>query len=554
MAGMDMTEVSKIEETNGKKPLGVVVFYEEPYWSIIEGLLQWNQTQGPIQVVVICHTSEELLARSPQRLQRFLELFFTGIRTELHPLATDSTPQEIRDKIQSWCAEFEGYTWIMDTSGCHKSVISGLSGMVGTPETRIVSRNPSGSWCEWTLVPDTLKITASKLEGVTHVEMPAIQVVDLIRSQFNGPVESMDFSCDPVNELPVKRLTQEGISRGWNWSASFAACGFKGDQPLNNLFEQYVGAGLKEAGIASLAFHIRQTHKKDRKETLEIDLVASHGRNVLALDLKMPAETEEGRESLIEQLQKAVGNRQRLAGLGARIVLVRPGRLYTDAERDLAKNCGIELIDQRDTPRLFSRLASWLHIASLPQEIAEVEALLIEQVAQRGRKLVLVGESARVRLQEADSGASEWVDLEAYLNRLQVERGQNWILWANRNEIGLRLDRPSNPPVELPDLIQAALSRFGRVRVDTLPNGYEAVFMRDNNRLAKLRQALAGFVNRRLETMVFVQVRSHNPPAATMRPPVRPSKPTPALPVDYGTLNDLDAAVDQVFKPKPPRT
>jgi hypothetical protein len=278
---------------------------------------------------------------------------------------------------------------------------------------------------------------------------------------------------------------------------------------------------------------------------------------VLDLERRGGGDAEGAGDALALQLRPATDLRQRLGGLAVQIVLVRPCRIFTEAERELAKACGVEVIDQRDAPRLFSRLAGLLKIPALPPEMAGVEALLVEQVTQRGRLQVFGVEDDRLRRQEADSGGPEWVDIEAYLNRVRIERGQNWLLWASRAEMGLQLDRPPNAPEELPNLIQRALGNFGRVRVEISPNGYEAIFPRDNNRLVKLRQALAGFVNRRLETMVFVQVRPHTPsaPSGAPQPPARPVKPisSPAYPLaGYGSLEDLDAAVDQVFRPQPP--
>jgi len=137
-------------------------------------------------------------------------------------------------------------------------------------------------------------------------------------------------------------------------------------------------------------------------------------------------------------------------------------------------------------------------------------------------------------------------------------------LYATRTEIIVRLDRPDSAPVELPSLIQSALASFGRVRVETTASGYDAIFARESSRLAKLRQAFAGFVNRRLETMVFVQARPHRsaPTGGNPRPPAeRPQRRTPPVnqplnqpPLGYGSLEDLDAAVDQVFKPRPPKS
>ena len=306
-------------------------------------------------------------------------------------------------------------------------------------------------------------------------------------------------------------------------------------------------------GFTNLAHTLRLASKRDRKERQEIDLIASHSGKVLVLDLKLGSQSEDlsTRQSLIPQIRRAADNRQRLAGLSAQMVLVRPCRLFDENERDLAKTYGVDVIDQRDAPRLFSRLAGYLKLSPLPAEMEAVEALLVQQIAERGRVLVFGADYERLRQQAADSGGPEWVDLEGYLNRVRIERGQNWLLWANRTEIVLRLDRPANAPDELPTLIQSALSNFGRVRVESTANGYEAIFPREASRLAKLRQALAGFVNRRLETMVFVQVR----PAGPVKAPERPVK--SIISPSYhkggtGSLEDLDAAFDQVLPPKSP--
>jgi hypothetical protein len=384
-------------------------------------------------------------------------------------------------------------------------------------------------------------------------------VADLIGSSF-GTADTIEIAFAPIDSLPVKRLTLEGIARGWNWPAAFDACGQANDQPANSLFAHYVGAGLREMGVSNLAQRLCVTGKRERKLRQQMDLVAQHANKLLALDLKLRPESlapANADESMTVLLRQALDTRKRLAGLAVQMVLVRPCRLFPEAERDLAKAIGIEVIDQRDAPRLFSRLGTLLEIPALPAEMIEVEAMLVQQIAERGRLLVFGAEGDRLRQQEADSGGPEWVDIEAYLNRVRTERGQNWLLWANATEICLRLERPAHPPAELPNLIQTALRNFGRCRVESTPNGYEVIFPREGTRFAELRQALAGFVNRRLETMVFVQVRpSQSAPAAPpVRSPRRPARavvnPPPAA-LDYGSLDDLEVVVDQAIKPKTP--
>lgn len=541
------------------KPLAVVVLSGEQLWPNLQGILHWQKGGAKVQEVFIYCTLEESPTRGPaQRLQRLIERCFAGTRVVLHAGSPASPSPEVRDTVQGWMNENPDRRWLLNATGGLKHMALGLAGFAGTPEVQVVYREVSGEWFELAPAADSPRLEARKLEGIAPLETDALPVADLVCSQFGTAAESVELTAEPVTALPMKRLTQEGITQSWNWPAVFAAAGMKTEAPGGALFEQYVGAGLLEIGVTNITRRLRLTNKRERKEKLEIDLVANHGGKMLVLDLELRGSgLEKAADALALQLRTAVELRQRLEGLAIQMVLVRPCRVFTETDRELAKACGVEVIDQRDAPRLFSRLAGLLKISALPPEMAAVEALLVEQVTQRGRLQVFGEEDDRLRQQEADSGGSEWVDIQAYLNRVRIERGQNWVLWATRSEIGLQLDRPANAPEELPNLIQKALTNFGRVRVEIGLNYYEAIFLRENTRLIKLRQALAGFVNRRLETMVFVQVRSHTPSPApgAPRPAARPVKPaaSPAYPAaGYGSLDDLDAAVDQVYRPPSP--
>lgn len=553
-------EIANPSLSGEAKPLAIVVLSGDQLWPNIQGILHWHRGGAKVEAVFLYCTLEESPTRGPaQRLQRFIEAYFTGVRVVLHAGSPASPSSEVRDTVSGWMNENPERRWVLNATGGLKHMALGLAGFAGTPEVQVVYRETSGEWFELVAVPEFSRVEARILEGIDPMETDALPVADLVVSQFGTAAESVELSAEPVNSLPMKRLTQEGIARGWNWPAVFAAGGMKADVPAEVLFGQYLGAGLLEMGVTNLVHRLQLTNKRDRKEKLEIDLAANHGGKMLVLDLELRGSgLERAADVLALQLRPAAELRQRLGGLSLQIVLVRPCRVFTEAERELARACGIEIIDQRDAPRLFSRLAGLLKVSALPPEMAAVEALLVEQVTQRGRLQVFGEEDDRLRQQAADSGGSEWVDIEAYLNRVRVERGQNWVLWATRSEIGLQLDRPANAPEELPNLIQKALSNFGRVRVEIGLNYYEAIFLRENSRLIKLRQALAGFVNRRLETMVFVQVRPHAPSPApgAPRPAARPmAKPaaSPALPPSgYGSLEDLDAAVDQVFRPQSP--
>jgi hypothetical protein len=540
------------------KPLAMVIFSGASIWPGIQGLWHWRKAAGELKYVFILSPPGAASTRGPaQTLQRLIELSCPGTGVIQRPGSPPAAAREVRDALLAWQNEYPGCRWLFDMTDVLPSLTSALTGFVGQPDVQVVYRDNAGDWFELAAAPEVPE--PRKIDGIAPQDLNALPVSDLVWTQWGVSADALDFAAEKVEALPVKRLTQEGIARSWDWPAAFAACGIPGESPANARFARYLGAGLSEIGVNSLAHSLRLGLKRERKEKLELDLAASHNGRVLLMGLQLRSQVNEAPdtgETVMARLRQLLDARQKLAGLDPQMALLWPGRLFSESERELAKACGIEVIDQRDAPRVFSKLAAWLKITALPPEMAEVEALLVEQVAQRGRFRVFSAEDDRLRQQEADGGGPECVDIEAHLNRIRAERGQNWLLWATRTEIVLRLDRPDAAPVELPSLIQSALSSFGRVRVETTASGYDAIFARESGRLAKLRQAFAGFVNRRLETMVFVQARPHRttPAPSAARAAERPVRNSPKPnqpPLGYGSLEDLDAAVDQALRNKP---
>lgn len=77
----------------------------------------------------------------------------------------------------------------------------------------------------------------------------------------------------------------------------------------------------------------------------------------------------------MSQIQAAGEQMHRLGGLGARLVLLRPGRVFSKAQRLLASARRLDVLDQAEMPSAFSRLADLLGIA-LPERLQGLEKLL----------------------------------------------------------------------------------------------------------------------------------------------------------------------------------
>ena len=536
-----------------KTPRAMVVLAGESIWPVLSLAAHGHNGQDGLRTVCLYHTAQPAESLLPAlRLRHLLSALFSNVQVVLPDNVGGLSPQEVRWQIDRWLPQQPDGDWILLGSSSLSSWNLGLATFVGQPRLQVISRESPGAWYEWQRSGDRDGIVLEKLPGFASGGTDALAIETLLKSQFMTSDKSPLYSAQSGGSLPIHRLSEFGAANGWDWPAAFKDNGLDASASPAALFARYLAASLGELGITNLAHAIKITPQPEtrEKESIEIDLVANTGGQLVVLDARLEEELDEERGSvkpILRQIQQLAGLRRQLSALAPRLVMIRPCRLFSEAERAMARACDLEVVDQAEAPKLFSRLASLLKISPLPQPLADIEKTLVELITLRGRRRVFGPEAKLTREQESLSGTPVLVDIEKHLAQLCAERGQNWVLWATRTHVFLRLARPPVPPAQMPWLIQNSLKRFGRVQVEEMLNGYEAVFSRSDGLLTVLRQALGGYVNRPLDPLIFIQAAPPTPP-----PPRRPLPKAAFLAPAGSLMDELDNVIDKaVCKPDP---
>ena len=538
-----------------KMPQAMVVLANESLWPILSMVVHCQSRPEGLQRVLIYHTAQPVESLIPaSRLRYLLNSLFPEIEVKLPENLGAGTPSDVQAQIERWMQDHPGAHWMLLGSGSTGPMELGLLGFVGRPNIEVIGPGGPGLWCRWDRPAGQEGIVLQPLDGCHPSATDALPIEALLKSQVMTSDKAPVYTASTAEDLPVRRLTDLGAANGWDWASAFKQCGLDTSATPAAFFVRYLAAALGELGISNLAHTIRLSPQADArdKNDLEMDLVFNARGRLVILDAKLDEALDEehgGAQPIPRQIQLLAGVRRRLSALSTRVVMLRPCRVFSEMERAMAQALEIDVMDQSEAPKFFSRLAALLKWTQLPETLAEIEKLLVELVSLRGRRRVFGPESKLTREQESLSGTPVLVDIEKHLDRVCAERGQNWILWMTRSQVILRLAKPAAPPPQMALLIQNGLKRFGRVQVGETPTGYEAFFPRNDALLGVLRQAFAGYVNRSLDPMIFIQAAPAIP-----QPPRRPL-PASALAMPTGDfLNELDNVMDQAADKPAPRT
>jgi hypothetical protein len=538
-----------------KTPQAMVVLANESLWPILSMVVHWRSRPEGLQSVYIYHTTQPAESLLPAlRLRYLLNSLFPEIQVTLPENPGGTVPSDVQAQVEAWIKNNPTAGWILLGNGSTGPMELGFIAFVERPGIQVIAPGGPGLWYQWGQKAGQAGIVLQPLDGFDGSRTDALSIEAVLKSQVMTSDKAPAYAGASADDLPVRRLTDIGAANGWDWPAAFKNCGIDHQSPPAALFTRYLAAVLREFGVMNLGHGIRITPQPETrdKNALELDLVFIAGGRLFVLDAKLDEALDEeqgGAQPVVRQIQRLAGWRRRLNSLSPCVVMLRPCRLFTEAERAMAQAFELEVIDQTEAPKLLSRLAVLLKISRLPEPLAEIEKILVELVSLRGRRRVFGPESKLTRDQESLSGTPVLVDIEKHLDRVCAERGQNWILWATRSQVILRLAKPAAPPSQMALLIQNSLKRFGRVQVGETPTGYEAYFPRNDALLGALRQAFAGYVNRPLDPMIFIQAA----PAV----PQPPRKPLPAAALSMPTgdfLNELDNVMDQATDKPAPRT
>jgi hypothetical protein len=355
-------------------PTALVLLASEQLWPNIHSIEFWKEH---LAGVFVYHTDDTRRSREPaEKLKRFcgerLGRAGPGLDAFVGLVSGDSTPQAVYRQIARWRAAYPNWDWVVNATGGTKAMSDGATAFRGQPGTRVVYRDLGlNTWYELGRLPDGTP-TADPLTIPGDIT-DRISVRTLLGALWPTGGLELASEAEPLEELELPALTAELIARSGDWAAAFRAHGrtyCRMDR--GTLFERYVGAGLLALGVTNLTHSATQRH--GTSDVQEVDLVANYRSRILVFDLKLRTEDEEGREvePIMAQIRAAADAAKSLGGLSARVLMVRPNRLFGAAEQELARARGVEYIDAAGTDGLFARVARFAG-ADLTPELEAVD-------------------------------------------------------------------------------------------------------------------------------------------------------------------------------------
>ena len=229
----------------------------------------------------------------------------------------------------------------------------------------------------------------------------------------------------------------------WNWKQAFAACALDNAESSGFLFERFVAASMLELGVSNLRVNATLVGG-DGQLLQEIDVLANHRGRLLILDCKLRTKGEEGKtvEKLTSQIRQAYTTQRQLGGLRAQSLLIRPGRLFSDEERDLATAYGLKVLDANDSLDFFRKLAEFCgHTGPLPATFQDAQAEL--DGARRCGTVEALGCTQWAKAFRSGEPLSAVLPLGASLEQIMQDLGQDWIVYRIDESIWIRGRSPA---------------------------------------------------------------------------------------------------------------
>lgn len=247
-------------------------------------------------------------------------------------------------QVLVWQETIPGRHWLLNATGGLKLMSAGMMALADLDGIEVVYRELS----QWYRITNEAGLSAVPLNpGIDPGITDTVQVLDLVRSQWDSPTP-MEWTAQPPQSLNVARVLEETCRNGWNWRAAFLAAGehVGNTEGAGFLFERLVAGALRDLGIRQIARGLALQGGRDQ----EVDLVANWGGRLLVIDCKLrtPEEEDAQVEGITSQIRQAATTRRSLGGLNTKLLLARPNRPFSEAERLLAEAYGLEVIDAND--------------------------------------------------------------------------------------------------------------------------------------------------------------------------------------------------------------
>lgn len=437
-------------------PVNLAAFAGDQPWSVLQALTHWHRADRPLRrCCLFAAAGDSRPGAGPAPLARFLKETFPDLRVEVREGGAE--PGSVRAHLEVWHRGDPAADWVLNLTGVADGTAWAAEPWIGRPSCRVIQKRPDGSWIELRRDADG-RVETEPLTELRREDTDGLTLPVLLRS-FSAGTDLGEWQ--PAESLPLVAITEAAIRHGWAWREAFEAAGVPaGEAGEDLLFQRYLAALLATLGVTQVG-----------RTTSEGGLVwLNHGGRLLLLDAGVApddtgpaagAEPDGPVAPSRHPLGRLVTLARRWPGLPLEPVWIRPACRATSADRELATELGVRLLDESDGPEFPSRLA---RLAGLPltTEGSEIERLLRHHLAASGRLRVFGPESSVLRGRASADADPVVADVEGWLEQVRVARRQNWQAWRHAGHLHVRVPASgASSPAEDWRLLVGAVLRLG---------------------------------------------------------------------------------------------
>jgi hypothetical protein len=315
---------------------------------------------GALERSIILHSANEQESQAPAR--RLFSLLGLGAtedeRIQCLQIEVEETLQSVTAEVLALFDEFPQARWVLHATGGNKMMSAALVLLARHPRVvAVVYRDIAHGWRHVTLGPEG---TAPSEQAIAadHPHLGCLEAPDLgldclpleklIRAQFavGAAIDRFVPRKLPRNADPAAWLSDTlcgwapGFSRQPQWR------GTAGDE--GPAFECWLGMLLREAGATQVLWSC-QGFSPQNQIVVETDLVAIHRNRIAVYDVKLE---RPGAPEKSNQIRAARSTADKLGGLSAAAVLVRPNWPPMGHLEQFAQALGVQLINRGNAGRL----------------------------------------------------------------------------------------------------------------------------------------------------------------------------------------------------------
>lgn len=445
----------------------MVVLASEQLWPNIQGLVHFDRHEGGIRDLCIYYTDDLQKSAEPaKRFARFTQKIFPNITVHLPGKPGGKLPQDVFQQIESWQKQLPDRRWIINATGGLKLMFAGAILAMDCPNTEVVYGELSGEWFRWKKTGQQDNLQPFSIDPSITDDIPVRYLVQAQSSIAAG----REWKCESPRHLPIVELVKHGIETDWDWPDTFRRAGVSSQvnsqMQAGFLFEQFVAATLLEMGMKREQVDLNARLAEPNGQSVqEIDVIANHAGRILIFDCKLRAESEERSrvESIGSQIRQAAAIRRDIGGIGARLIMLRPGRNLREFGK-LAREMGLYVIEPRDTPQFFRLLAQYCGMGpDLPPALESAQAILDE--ATKNGRCEFFAKSLALTKGVTDISANCVLDFNVPLNDFTKMCHQDWSACKIGSQFFLYVTVPGGLSRGLAkSRLQTRLSEIAKVR------------------------------------------------------------------------------------------